>query len=122
MPCGHLPHLVHVRMAVYPSTRCAACDRRLTASDQASVGTFPLVTPEHLVLLRSTGQSPAVCIADWSRLRCATCGGNVYVEEIRTARLYPSGSWDDLERPRRGRPPKRIVAQRQVAALEGSGD
>jgi hypothetical protein len=73
-------------------------------------------------LLRHAGQSRAVSIADWSRLRCATCGGNVYVDEIRTARLYPSGSWDDLERPRRGRPPKRLAAQRQVAALEGSGD
>ena len=60
MPCGHLPHLVHVRMAVYPSTRCAACDRRLTASDQASVGTFPLVTPEHLVLLRARVCGPCL--------------------------------------------------------------
>jgi hypothetical protein len=62
MPCGHLPYLVHVRMAVYPSTRCAACDRRLTASDQASVGTFPLVTPEHLVLLRARVCGP--CLAE----------------------------------------------------------
>ena len=95
---------------------CLLCGRAIGALETRC---WPVFGP---VLLRSTGQSPAVCIADWSRLRCATCGGNVYVEEIRTARLYPSGSWDDLERPRRGRPPKRLAAQRQVAALEGSGD
>jgi hypothetical protein len=53
MPCPPLPQLVDVRIALYPSTHCAACDRRLTGADQASAGTFPLVTPERLVLIRA---------------------------------------------------------------------
>ena len=52
----------HEASCTYPSTRCAACDRRLTDADQASVGTFPLVTPERLVLLRARVCGP--CLAE----------------------------------------------------------
>lgn len=62
MPCPPLPQLVEVRIAVYPSTRCAACARPLTGADQASAGTFPLVTPERLVLIRARLCGP--CLAE----------------------------------------------------------
>jgi hypothetical protein len=95
---------------------CLLCGRAIGTLETRG---WPVLGP---AVLRSTGESPAVCIADWRRLRCATCGGNVYVDELRTARLCPSGSWADLEQPRRGRPPRTLAAQRQAAALEGSGD
>ena len=37
----------------YPSTGCAARDRRRAGADHASAYTFPLVTPERLVLLHA---------------------------------------------------------------------
>lgn len=95
---------------------CLLCGRAIGALETRC---WPVLGP---ALLRSTGQSPAVCIADWSRLRCTTCGGNVYVDEVRTVRLCPSGSLADLEQPRRGRPPKRLVAQHQAVALEASSN
>ena len=67
-------------------------------------------------LFRPDGQARAVEIADWCRLRCPTCGGNVYPDEVSTVRVYPSVRWDD-ERPRRGRPPKWLLAQRQAARV-----
>jgi hypothetical protein len=65
--------------------------------------------------LRTTPAAPSVAIADWTGLRCARCGGNVYPDEISTTSVHPPVSWDDLERPRRGRPPKLLAAQRQAA-------
>lgn len=56
-----------------------------------------------------------VQVADWTRLRCGRCGGNVYSDEVTTTRRYPRVSWDDLDKPRRGRPPGWLVAQRKAA-------
>jgi hypothetical protein len=88
---------------------CLLCGR--------TIGTFetrrwPWFGP--VVLHRPCGE-PAMSAENWSRLRCTTCGGNVYADEVRTAKLYPSVSLDDLELPRRGRPPRWLVAQRQAA-------
>jgi hypothetical protein len=57
-----------------------------------------------------------VQVSDWRRLRCASCGGNSYPEEVRTARVYPPVRWDDDDRPRRGRPPKWLVEARKAEA------
>lgn len=67
-------------------------------------------------LFRPASQSRAVEIADWCCLRCPTCGGNVYPDEVSTVWVYPPVRWDD-ERPRRGRPPKWLLAQRQAAGV-----
>ena len=72
------------------------------------------------VLFRPPGGQPATPVADWSKLRCVACGGNVYADEVRTAKVYASVSWDDLEQPRRGRPPKWLVAERH--AIDPSAD
>lgn len=70
--------------------------------------------------LRTTPGAPAVAIADWTGLRCARYGGNVYPDEISTTSVHPPVSWDDLERLRRGQPPKLLAAQRQAAGDEES--
>jgi hypothetical protein len=36
----------------FPLDRCAACDRRLTQTDEAPVGQFPIFTPDRLLLIR----------------------------------------------------------------------
>ena len=66
------------------------------------------------VVFNPPGGQPAVSIANWSQLRCQTCKGNVYLDEVRPTKLYPSVPFDDLDLPRRGRPPKWLVAQRQA--------
>ena len=62
MPCGPLPQLVHIRTATFCLGRCAACDRRLAASDPSCEGNFPLSTPEYVVLIRA--RVCALCLAD----------------------------------------------------------
>jgi hypothetical protein len=41
------------------------------------------------VVLNPPGGQPAISIATWSQLRCQTCNGNVYVDEVRPTKLYP---------------------------------
>jgi hypothetical protein len=94
---------------------CLLCGR--------TIGTFetrrwPWFGP---VVLRPPHEAPAVSVANWSRLRCLTCGGNVYPDEVRTVKRYPFVSLDDLELPRRGRPPRWLVEQR-LAARSTSDD
>lgn len=62
---------------------------------------------------RPAGSAPAVEIPDWRRLRCATCGGSVYPDEVTPVRIHPRLPFDD-GRPRRGRPPRWLVAQREA--------
>lgn len=53
----------------------------------------------------------AVDVPDWHHLRCDTCGGSVIPIEVmrHLIRIQPSIDWS-AERPRRGRPPKRLAA------------
>ena len=67
------------------------------------------------VAFQPAGKQHSVALADRSRLRCDACGGNIYADEVRTTTLYPRLSRDDLDLPRRGRPPAWLVAQRQAA-------
>ena len=65
------------------------------------------------VFLRRSGESSASQIADWRRERCTRCNGPVYLDEsdVVVRRLDPY-NWLD-ERPRRGRPPKRLLEERR---------
>ena len=65
--------------------------------------------------LRPIGPTPACQLADWCRLRCLVCGGNIYPDEVEAVRVYPPVQWEN-ERPRRGRPPKWLSEQRRAAA------
>ncbi len=60
---------------------------------------------------------PAVMVSDWHQLRCDACGGSLIPVEVtrRWIRNEPPIDWL-ADRPRRGRPPKRLAAQ------SGSGD
>jgi hypothetical protein len=63
---------------------------------------------------RTAAQSDPMIVADWRRLRCTTCGGNAYADHVGTRRVYVAVTLDDLELPRRGRPPKWLVEQRSA--------
>ncbi len=67
----------------------------------------------HMVLLRQTGRDQPVQIGNWRQLRCDRCGGPLFLDEIDLiTRRYEEYNWLD-ERPRRGRPPKRLIEERR---------
>ncbi len=88
--------------------KCLACGR---AIGMLEARCCPCVGP---VLFQAAGTHTLVSVADWRRLRCAVCGGNVYADEEDTTRVYPGLSKEELDIPRRGRPPKWLVAQRRA--------
>jgi len=70
-------------------------------------------TAAHPVLLRQAGQRQPVQVLGWQRLRCDRCGGPLFLDETDViTRRIDEYNWVE-ERPRRGRPPKRLVEQRR---------
>jgi hypothetical protein len=79
-------------------------------SEQTPNSVAPLGSP---VFFRQTGRDQAVPIANWRRLRCDRCGGPLFLDETDIiTRRYEEYNWLD-ERPRRGRPPKRLIEERR---------
>jgi hypothetical protein len=79
-------------------------------SEQDFAGT---PAPGHPVLFRHPGHAEPTQIAHWQRLRCDRCGGPLFLDETDViTRRYEEYNWLD-ERPRRGRPPKRLVEERR---------
>ena len=96
--------------------RCLACGR---LEGTLEVDRWPTAGP---CLFQTAHPSvPVVEVAAWTALRCSTCRGNVYADDIRAVRIYPPVAWDDDASHRRGRPPRRLVAQRK-ASLETDDD
>jgi len=63
--------------------------------------------------LRAAGHEQAVQVPNWKRLRCDRCGGPLFLDEADiVTRRYEEYNWLD-ERPRRGRPPKRLIEERR---------
>lgn len=68
---------------------------------------------EHVVLLRRPGSEAAETMRDWRGIRCSRCGGPTFLDEPDVVTRYDEGiNWLE-ERPRRGRPPKRVVEERR---------
>jgi hypothetical protein len=86
--------------------RCLACGRDIGVLETPRWPTCGRC------LFKASVADSAICLPDWSRLRCSVCRGNVYADEVRTIRKYPPVAWDDDESHRRGRPPKWLVALR----------
>jgi hypothetical protein len=67
------------------------------------------------VLFRRPGKhaEPPVRVLNWRHLRCDRCGGPLFLDESEmVTRRYEEYNWLD-ERPRRGRPPKRLIEERR---------
>jgi hypothetical protein len=79
-------------------------------SEQALTAAPNVVRP---VQLRQPGQSQPIEVLNWKRLRCDRCGGPLFLDETDVVtRRYDDYNWLD-ERPRRGRPPKRLIEERR---------
>ncbi len=66
------------------------------------------------VTFRKGGDTPDVgTVVDWRTLRCARCAGPIYLDDAAVVtRRIEHYNWM-AERPRRGRPPKRLVEERR---------
>ncbi len=79
-------------------------------SEQSLTGAGAIVRP---VLFRKTAHEQPVQIISWKHLRCDRCGGPLFLDEQDlVTRRYEEYNWLD-ERPRRGRPPKRLIEERR---------
>ena len=85
---------------------CLLCSRTLGTIEST---TWPVHGP--VVLTRPEGLKAQ--IADWLGVRCDNCGGSVLPTDVTLVedRVERPHDWSQ-ERPRRGRPPKRLVKQR----------
>jgi hypothetical protein len=65
------------------------------------------------VRYRLPGAAESMPMTNWRTIRCVRCGGPTYLDEpniiVRRVEEY---NWLE-ERPRRGRPPKRLVEERR---------
>jgi hypothetical protein len=52
-------------------------------------------------------------IRSLTELRCTRCNGSVYTDDFEVRYVYPKVDFTD-DRPRRGRPPKRLVELRRA--------
>ena len=74
---------------------------------------FSRAAPAQTMQLRQAGREEPTQIANWRRLRCDRCGGPLFLDETDViTRRYEEYNWLD-ERPRRGRPPKRLIEERR---------
>jgi hypothetical protein len=66
------------------------------------------------VVLRRAGlPQQAVPVLDWRSQRCDRCGGPLFLDEVEAiTRRFEEYNWLD-ERPRRGRPPTRLIEERR---------
>ena len=79
-------------------------------SEQTLTPTAKGVSP---VSLREPGAAKSVQIANWRSLRCVRCAGPLFLDESDVVtRRTDEYNWLD-ERPRRGRPPKRLLEERR---------
>jgi hypothetical protein len=67
----------------------------------------------HPVLVRQSGHDQPKSMQNWRHLRCDRCGGPLFLDESDVVtRRYEEYNWLE-ERPRRGRPPKRLIEERR---------
>jgi hypothetical protein len=79
-------------------------------SEQSLTETPHVVRP---VILRQAGRRQPVEVLNWKHLRCDRCQGPLFLDETDIiTRRYDEYNWLD-ERPRRGRPPKRLIEERR---------
>lgn len=65
------------------------------------------------VLFRPAGATQSLPVLDWRQLRCERCHGPVFLDDADViTRRTEHVDWNE-DRPRRGRPPKRLVEERR---------
>jgi hypothetical protein len=73
-------------------------------------------------IFQNSDGGPAIIVKSLTDLRCARCQGSVFTDDFDVRYVYPKVDFLDEDRPRRGRPPKRLVELRRAreAALKSA--
>jgi len=98
-----------IRLTVFVADlKCYLC-----GSVAGSIESEQSPTSQRTVMLRQPGAATAVRVQDWRQMRCVRCGGPLYLDESDiVTRRVDDYNWTE-ERPRRGRPPKRLIEERR---------
>ena len=92
--------------------KCYMCGS-VSGSIESEQSLTRAAAPGQPVLFRQVGRDQPVQTINWQRLRCDRCGGPLFLDESDViTRRYENYNWLD-ERPRRGRPPKRLIEERR---------
>ena len=93
---------------------CGSVAGSLESEQPASQPGQPAVAPTPRNLrFRTEGSTEFRPIQDWRLIRCVRCGGPSYLDEPTiVTRRVEQYNWLE-ERPRRGRPPKRLLEERR---------
>jgi hypothetical protein len=93
--------------------KCYMCGS-VAGSIESEQSFGPAAHARRPVLLRRVGlPEQPVQVLNWRTLRCDRCGGPLFLDEVEEiTRRYEEYNWLD-ERPRRGRPPKRLIEERR---------
>ncbi len=102
-----------IRQTVFVADlKCYLCGS-VTGSIESQQTLSPATAGAPSVMLRYPGEAKVVQVADWRRMRCTRCGGPLFLDESDViVRRIDEYNWLD-ERPRRGRPPKRLLEERR---------
>lgn len=74
----------------------------------------PRGAPGSPTTYQTNGAGTSVPVRSLTEIRCARCQGSVYTDEFEVRYIYPKIDFLDDDRPRRGRPPKRLVELRRA--------
>jgi hypothetical protein len=87
---------------------CHLCGRT-AGTIRSQIGASPAKTR-----FTPTGAQQPIALPNWRRLRCAQCGGSLFVQDLRRVqrRVESPDIWEP-QRRRIGRPPKWLVEQRR---------
>jgi hypothetical protein len=107
------PYSKPVRLTFYVADlKCYLCGS-VSGSIESQLSLTEAGRAGQPVALRRPGQTSATSVLDWQTMRCDRCGGPLFLDESDVVtRRVDEYNWLD-ERPRRGRPPKRILEQRR---------
>jgi hypothetical protein len=93
--------------------KCYLCGAISGAIESEQPETARVHRPSGNVRYRPPGAGESTPLANWRNIHCARCGGPTYLDEPNIiVRRIEDYNWLD-ERPRRGRPPKRLVEERR---------
>ena len=108
------PHGKPLRQTVLVADlKCYLCGAVSGAIESEQPEESQAPKPSRNVRYRPVGASESVPLANWRNIHCARCGGPTYLDEPNiVVRRIEDYNWLD-ERPRRGRPPKRLVEERR---------
>ena len=93
--------------------KCYMCGSVAGSIESEQPFTGAAVAPRPVLLRRYGPSQSPVQVQNWRTQRCDRCGGPLFLDEVEEiTRRYEDYNWLD-ERPRRGRPPKRLIEERR---------